>query len=120
MRTLESRLEAAGLSTAGIELIEPDDVQFAPIGGAMSDGLLLGDSSTRVPGVTTSSDLTTTASGDIIELLGDLEVPEAELDGYIAALGAGKRVIAYFAEPKTIEQAQAAFRAAGVEGVRVY
>jgi hypothetical protein len=52
--------------------------------------------------------------------LGDLEIPDDQVDNYVDALSAGRSVVAYFAKPGTIEQVEAIFRASNLARVKTF
>ena len=118
---LETALKTAGLPLDPIQLIGPDD---STQGAASSLGLtnpglnIGGGQGTGVPGITSASP---SMGGStryfrneaLVDRLGDLEIPDDELDNYIGALQAGRSVVAYFAKPETLAQVEAIFRASG-------
>jgi hypothetical protein len=125
---LEAALKAAGLPLDPIQLIGPDD---STQGAASSMGLsnpglnIGGGQGTGVPGITSASP----AMGGstryfrneaLSDRLGDLEIPDDQVDNYIDALGAGRSVVAYFAKPETIAQVEAIFRAGGLARVKTF
>ena len=118
---LEAALKAAGLPLDPIQVIGPDD---STQGAASSLGLantglnIGGGQGTGVPGITNASP----AMGGstryfrneaLSDRLGDLEIPDDEMDNYIEALQAGRSVVAYFAKPDNIGQVEGIFRASG-------
>jgi hypothetical protein len=120
---LEAALTAAGLSLDHVQLIEPGDeavplahgIIVAPPSGGLETG-------TGVPGLTSGN---TTGSGpayfrdeSLAERLGDLEIPDDELDNYLEALAAGRSIVAYYAKDDTIDQVEAIFRASGLAKVK--
>jgi hypothetical protein len=75
-----------------------------------------GGQGTGVPGVTSG---VPSAGGygtryfrneTLSDRLGDLEIPDDEVDNYVDALQAGRTVVGYFAKPDTIAQVEAIFR----------
>jgi tRNA A58 N-methylase Trm61 len=52
--------------------------------------------------------------------LGDLEIPESELDNYVEALERGRSLVAYFARPDTVEKITEIFRNANLMNVRAF
>ncbi len=127
---LEAALKEAGLPLDPIQLIGPDDSTqgSASRGGVLGQGGLMmgGGQGTGVPGIT-SGVPTTGGSGvsffrneTLSDRLGDLEIPDDQVDNYVGALEAGRSVVAYFAKPETLALAQAAFQAGGLAKVRVF
>ena len=125
---LETALKAAELPLDPIQVIGPDDSTqgAASSQGLANPGLMTGDGQgTGVPGVTSG---VPTAGGygthyfrneALGDRLGDLEIPDDELDNYIEALQAGRSVVAYFAKPENIERVQAIFSSPTVGLVKV-
>ncbi len=52
--------------------------------------------------------------------LGDLEIPDDEVDNYVDALQAGRSVVAYFAKPETVAQVETIFRASDLVKVKTF
>ncbi len=129
IRALETALKEAGLPLDPIQLIGPDDSTqgSASRGGVLGQGgLMMGGQGTGVPGITSG---VPTAGGSGVSFfrnetlgdrLGDLEIPDDEVDNYIGALEAGRSVVAYFAKPDTLAQTEAAFRASGLVKVKTF
>ena len=124
---LEAALKTAGLSLDPIQVIGPDD---STQGAASSMGLtntglnIGGGQGTGVPGITRSSPSMGGVSRPfrneaLSDRLGDLEIPDDEVDNYIGALQAGRSVVAYFAKPETIAQVDAIFRRPDVGLVKI-
>jgi len=118
---LEAALKTAGLPLDPIQVIGPDD---STQGAASSLGLtnpglnIGGGQGTGVPGITSAAP----AMGGstryfrneaLSDRLGDLEIPDDEMDNYIDALQAGRSVVAYFAKPDTIGKVEEIFRSTG-------
>lgn len=126
---LEEALKAAGLPLDPIQLIGPDDsTQGAASSlGFANPGLMTGGGQgTGVPGVTSG---TTIGSGygqrpfrneALSDRLGDLEIPDDQVDNYVDALSAGRSVVGYFAKPDTIAQVEAIFRASDLARVKTF
>jgi hypothetical protein len=118
---LEAALKAAGLPLDPIQVIGPDD---STQGAASSLGLantglnIGGGQGTGVPGITSASP---SMGGStryfrneaLSDRLGDLEIPDDEVDNYIEALQAGRSVVGYFAKPETLAQVESIFRSSG-------
>lgn len=116
---LEAALKTAGLPLDPIQLIGPDDSTqgAASSMGMTNPGLNIGGGQgTGVPGITSASP---TMGGStryfrneaLTDRLGDLEIPDDEMDNYVDALQAGRSVVAYFAKPETLAQVEGIFRA---------
>ena len=129
IQALESALKEAGLPLDPIQLIGPDDsTQGAASSQALRNpGLMLGGGQgTGVPGITSG---TPTAGGyntrvfrneALWDRLGDLEIPDDEVDNYIEALQAGRSVVGYFAKPENLDQVTALFRSSGLRKVKTF
>jgi hypothetical protein len=125
--SLEAALKTAGLPLDPIQLIGPDDsTQGAASSMGLADpGLMTGGGQgTGVPGVTSGVPsaggygtryFRNEALGD---RLGDLEIPDDEVDNYIDALQAGRSVVAYFAKSETVAQVETIFRDGGLAKVK--
>ena len=126
---LESALKAAGLPLDPIQLIGPDDsTQGAASSMGLADpGLMTGGGQgTGVPGITSG---VPTPGGygvryfrneALSDRLGDLEIPDDEVENYVDALEAGRSVVAYFAKPENIAQVTELFRASGLARVKTF
>ena len=125
---LEAALKAAGLALEPIQLIGPDD---STQGAASSMGLansglnLGGGQGTGVPGITNATPIGGSGARyfrneALSDRLGDLEIPDDEVENYVEALSAGRSVVAYFAKPENIEQVQAIFRASGLVKIKTF
>jgi hypothetical protein len=124
LSALEAALRAADLPTDHIQLIEPGEgaaplahgtVVAPTVGGGIETG-------TGVPGLT-SGNMSVTAreyfrDETLGDRLGDLEIPDDEIDNYLEALAAGRSIVAYFAKDDTIDRVEGAFRAAGIAKVK--
>jgi hypothetical protein len=125
---LEAALKAEGLPLDPIQVIGPDDsTQGAASSlGTIDPGLMTGGGQgTGVPGITSG---VPTAGGygtryfrneALGDRLGDLEIPDDEVENYIEALQAGRSVIGYFAKPETIERVQRIFSGGNVGLVKI-
>ena len=52
--------------------------------------------------------------------LGELDIPDSELENYEEAIDSGHGVVAYFARPETLSAVEDCFRAAGLANVRTF
>jgi hypothetical protein len=126
---LEAALKTAGLPLDSVQLIGPDDSTQGSAsrrGIIGSGGIMGGGGGTGVPGIT-SGNPTAGGSGTSFfrnetlgDRLGDLEIPDDQVQNYIDALSAGRSVVAYFAKPETLEQVEAIFRASGLARVKTF
>jgi hypothetical protein len=126
---IEVALRAQGLPLDPIQLIGPDDSTqgAASSMGLTNPGLMTGGGQgTGVPGITSG---VPTVGGygtryfrneALSDRLGDLEIPDDEMDNYVDALGAGRSVVAYFAKPETVTQIESIFRASGLLKVKTF
>ena len=126
---IEAALKAAGLPLDPIQLIGPDDsTQGAASRGLANPGYIAGgmETGTGVPGITSGRGV---AGGygtqyfrneGLSDRLGDLEIPDDEVENYVEALQAGRSVIAYFAKRDTLAQVEAIFRASDLVKVKTF
>ena len=118
---LRASLRDAGLSLDGLQVIDPQDESVGVSRGVIGGELFTSDSGTGtgVPGINNVH-----RSGayfrneSLADRLGDLEIPDSQLDNYVEALERGRFVIAYFAHPDTVDRVEAAFREANLLNVR--
>ena len=125
---LEEALKSASLPLDPIQLIGPDDsTQGAASRGLANPGYITGGTGqgTGVPGVTSGRGAISGAYGTgffrnetLDDRLGDLEIPDDEMDNYLEALAAGRSIVAYFAKPETVDQVTEIFRGAGLLKVK--
>jgi hypothetical protein len=126
---LEAALKEAGLALDPIQLIGPDDsTQGAASRSGIigTGGIFSGGTGTGVPGITSGNP---TAGGagtsffrneTLSDRLGDLEIPDDEVDNYVEALEAGRSVVAYFAKAETIDKVSEIFHAVGLAKVKTF
>ncbi len=125
---LEAALKAAGLPLDPIQLIGPDD---STQGAASSMGLsnpglnIGGGQGTGVPGITSSSPMSGAGTRyfrneALSDRLGDLEIPDDEVENYVDALQGGRSVVAYFAKPESVAQVEDIFRAGALAKVKTF
>jgi hypothetical protein len=127
--SLEAALKEAGLPLDAIQLIGPDDSTqgAASSMGMANPGLMTGGGQgTGVPGVTSG---VPTAGGygtryfrneALSDRLGDLEIPDDQVENYVDALQAGRSVVAFFAKPETLAQVETIFRGSGLARVKTF
>jgi hypothetical protein len=123
LSALEAALRGAGLAIDPLQLVEPDD-DSGPLVHGIVTGPNVGaiETGTGVPGLTNAS-LTGPSreyfrSESLSGKLGELEIPDDEIENYLEALAAGRSIVAYFAKDDTIDRVEGAFRAAGVAKVK--
>jgi hypothetical protein len=126
---LEASLKEAGFPLDSIQLIGPDDSTqgAASRAGIVNPGIMTGGGQgTGVPGITSGGP---TAGGygtqyfrneTLSDRLGDLEIPDDEVENYVEALQNGRSVVAYFAKPDTIDKITEIFRASGLAKVKTF
>jgi hypothetical protein len=123
---LEAALTAAGFSLEHLTVIDAgDDARPGlPTSSLVSGGIGAIDTGTGVPGLTSSSSPTVLGGHrpfrdeSLAERLGDLAIPDDELDNYLDAITAGRSVIAYFAQDDTIDAVERTFNDAGIAKVK--
>jgi hypothetical protein len=129
--SLESALKAAGLPLDPLQLIGPDDSTQgagAAARGVVDPGLMTGGGQgTGVPGITSGRGTSIGGYGTeyfrnetLSDRLGDLEIPDDEVDNYVDALEAGRSVVAYFAKPENLAQVEQIFRASTLVKIKVF
>jgi len=123
----EAALKAAGLPLDPIQLIGPDDSTqgAASQAGIVDPGIMTGGGQgTGVPGLGRP-----TAGGygtqyfrneTLSDRLGDLEIPDDEVENYVDALQDGRSVVAYFARPENIDAVTAIFKSSGLVKVKTF
>ena len=116
---LHRALEAAGLPTDSLQVIGPDESTEGVARGIIGAELLTSDGGTGVPGINNNRRLLTFFRNESLsDRLGDLEIPESELDNYVEALERGRFIVAYFAHADTADRVEEAFRGASLLNVR--
>lgn len=125
IKDLETALTGAGFSLDPVQLIGPGDSDSSLAGGIAGADLLAssgGGTGTGVPGLTSSirHGQTFFRNESLTDRLGDLEIPDSEIDNYAEALQAGRHIVAYFAKPDTLEKVTEIFRQAGLAKVKVF
>lgn len=122
VKGLESALKAAGVSLEPLQVIGPEDSTPSISGGLVGEDLFIGDTSTGVPGISGHHRRIQRffRNESLDDRLGDLEIPESELDNYVDALERGRTVVAYFSKPDTADRVAEIFRNAKLLNVRTF
>jgi hypothetical protein len=121
IKALEQALKDAGLPLDPIQLISGDDSTEGVARHQVGQGLITGDQGMSVPGINNpGGGLSYFRNESLGDRLGDLEIPDSEVDNYIEALEAGRSVVAYFAKPDTLGKVEGLFRDAGLAKVKTF
>jgi len=121
IKALEAALKAAGLKLDPIQLISSDDSTEGVARRQIGTGLITGGQGTGVPGLTNDGPgLVYFRNESLSDRLGDLEIPDSEVENYIEALEAGRSIVAYFAHADTVSQVEDIFRAGGLAKVKTF
>jgi hypothetical protein len=121
IRALETSLKDAGLPLDPIQLISGEDSTEGVARRQTGPRLITGDHAGYVPGINSSgSGLSYFRNESLTDRLGDLEIPDAEVDNYVEALEAGRSIVAYFAKPDTLARVEAIFRDSGLAKVKTF
>ncbi len=114
-------LTAAGLPLDPLQVIESDDSDQPMARGIAGADILTSDRGMSVPGINTGPTTQQFFRNESLsDRLGDLGIPESELDNYVEALERGKCVVAYFTKPETADRVAEIFRGANLANVREY
>jgi len=122
IKALEVALKAAGLKLDPIQLISSDDSTEGVARRQIGTGLITGGGQgTGVPGLTNDGPgLVYFRNESLSDRLGDLEIPDSEMDNYVEALEAGRSIVAYFAHEDTVAKVEEIFRAGGLAKVKTF
>jgi hypothetical protein len=116
---LKAALHEAGMSLDPLQVIGPDDSTEGVARGIIGSELIVSEGGTGVPGLNNSHGSRGFFRNETLsDRLGDLEIPDSEVDNYVEALERGRSVVAYFAHADTIDAVEAAFRGAALVNVR--
>lgn len=116
---LRTALVAAELPTDALQVISPDESAMSVARGVVGSELYTHEGGTGVPGLNNNRVGTSFFRGESMpDRLGDLEIPDSEMENYVEALGRGRSVIAYFAHADTVDRVEAIFRDAALVNVR--
>ncbi len=118
---LEAALTAAGLPLDPIQLISGDDSTQGVARRITGPGLADGGYGVGVPGITNQGHgYTMFRNESLSDRLGDLEIPDSEVDNYVEALDSGRHIVAYFAKPDTLARVEGIFRDAALAKVKTF
>ena len=116
--SLKTALHEAGIPLGSLQLISASDSRESLSRGLAGSDLITSDGGTTVPGLGTGGARPFFRNESVNDRLGDLEIPDSEMDNYAEALDRGKSVVAYFAQAETIDKVEEIFRASGLANVR--
>ncbi len=123
LTALKAALHDAGLSADDLQVINSEDSSLDFRRTTIGSDMFSGESSTGtgVPGLTNVHQSGSFfRSESLTDRLGDLDIPESELDNYAEAIERGRSVVAYFASNDSVDRVEAAFRTANLLNVRRY
>lgn len=121
IRALETLLKEAGLPLDPIQLISGEDSTEGVARRQIGPRLMMGDHAGYVPGINSSGPgLSYFRNESLSDRLGDLEIPDSEVQNYIEALEAGRSVVAYFAKPASLAKVETIFRDSGLAKVKTF
>ncbi len=116
---LKAALIAAGMALDPLQVIGPDDSTEGVARGIIGSELYVSEGGTGVPGLNNTRRSTDFFRNETLsDRLGDLEIPDSEVDNYVEALERGRSVVAYFAHAETIDRVEELFRGASLLNVR--
>ncbi|MGH7729234.1 MAG: hypothetical protein ACREM2_10680 [Vulcanimicrobiaceae bacterium] len=117
---LRSALTAKGFELDRLQVIAPDDSTENIARGLIGSEILMNDSGTSVPGLNRSGGRPAAffRNETLSDRLGDLEIPDSEVENYVEALERGTSVVAFFARPENAERIEAIFHESGLANVR--
>ncbi len=118
---LEAALTSAGHTLDPIQLISGDDSTQGVARRIVGSGLQGGGYGVGVPGINSAGPgYTMFRNESLSDRLGDLEIPDSEVENYVEALDAGRHVVAYFAKPDTLASIEEIFRASNLAKVKTF
>lgn len=116
---LRSALVAAGMPTDALQVIAPDEASTSVARGMIGSELYTHEGGTGVPGLNHTRTTSSFFRGESMpDRLGDLEIPDSEVENYLEALARGRSVVAYFAHVETVDHIETIFREAALANVR--
>ncbi|MFN2461539.1 MAG: hypothetical protein ABR591_12775 [Candidatus Velthaea sp.] len=121
IKALETALKDAGLPLDPIQLISGEDSTEGIARRQMGPRLMTGDHAGYVPGINNAGrGLSYFRNETLSDRLGDLSIPDSEVENYVGALEAGRSVVAYYAKPDTLNRVEEVFRGAGLAKVKTF
>lgn len=112
-------LTEAGLPTETLQVIGPEDSNEGLSRGLIGADILTSDRGTGVPGINNSRRGSTFFRNEsLADRLGDLSIPDSEMDNYVQALERGRSIVYYFAQPTSIDRIEEIFRGSDLTNVR--
>ncbi len=121
LSALEEALREAGLPLDPIQLISGDDSTEGVARRQIGPRIMTGDHAGYVPGINSSgAGLSYFRNESLSDRLGDLEIPDSEVENYVEALAAGRSIVAYFAKPATLSVVETIFHASGLAKVKTF
>jgi hypothetical protein len=119
IHALHQALADAGLPTDALQVIGPDESTQGVSRGLAGSELLTSDRGTGVPGINTPpSHIDFFRNETLPDRLGDLEIPDSEVENYVEALERGRSVVAFFAHPDNVDKVEEIFRGANLSNVK--
>jgi hypothetical protein len=120
-QALHKALADAGLPTDPLQVIGPED-SVENISQGIIGAELLGsgpETGTGVPGINYGHTSTRFFRNETLpDRLGDLEIPDSEVENYVEALERGRSVVAYFAHADNVDKIEELFKSADLVNVR--
>jgi hypothetical protein len=121
IKALEVALKSAGLPLDPVQLISGEDSTEGVARRQVGPRIMTGDNAGHVPGINgPGAGLSYFRNESLSDRLGDLEIPDSEVENYVDALEAGRSIVAYFAKPDSIAQVESIFRDAGLAKVKTF
>jgi hypothetical protein len=116
---LKAALHEAGYSLDALQIIAPDDSTEPIARGLIGSELIVSEGGTGVPGLNNAHRGSSFFRNETLsDRLGDLEIPDSEVDNYVEALERGRSVVAYFAHADTIDTVEQIFKTSALANVR--
>jgi hypothetical protein len=118
---LRSALTEAGFSLDPLQVLEPGDSDQSFAHGIAGADIITSDGGMGVPGINSGNRLQVFFRNESMDdRLGDLNIPDSEVENYVEALERGRTVVAYFSKAEDIERVESIFRGAQLLNVRRY
>jgi hypothetical protein len=118
VEAVRAALTQAGFTLDPLQVISAADSHEALSRGLAGADIITSDGGTTLPGLSTRSSRPFFRNESISDRLGDLEIPDSEMDNYVEALERGRVIVAYFAHADTIDRIEDVFRSSGLANVR--